>query len=280
MEITEVRIKLVENTTERLRAFCSITLDGDFVIRDLKIIDGSNGAFVAMPSRKLMDRCSRCGSKNHLRSRFCNECGGRLNENRAPKDPHGRAKLHADVAHPINAACRERVQQAVVEAYHEELEHAKSPDYKPARYDDYEDYEDELSEPKESPASRASVAPPSRPTAPAPKREEPTRESTSKGDDQFGDYNELIADLKRDAQNRQRERREQDMRNSSYSGNDMRGGFGSPAEDDRSDFVAPLDEDDVSSMPSAPEPDESLRSTLPEPDIEPADDGDDFGAGL
>ncbi|MFO1093344.1 MAG: SpoVG family protein [Planctomycetaceae bacterium] len=57
MEITEVRIKLADEVRERLHAFCSITLDGCFVIRDLKIIEGARGPFVAMPSRKLTDRC-------------------------------------------------------------------------------------------------------------------------------------------------------------------------------------------------------------------------------
>ena len=56
MEITEVRIKLMEDNSgsnERLQAFCSITFDDMFVIRDLKIIEGAKGFFVAMPSRKL-----------------------------------------------------------------------------------------------------------------------------------------------------------------------------------------------------------------------------------
>ena len=76
MEITEVRIKLMEDNSgsnERLQAFCSITFDDMFVIRDLKIIEGAKGFFVAMPSRKLTDRCHNCGTKNHLRSRFCNQ---------------------------------------------------------------------------------------------------------------------------------------------------------------------------------------------------------------
>ena len=50
MVITEVRIKLVEENNERLMAFCSVTLDNAFVIRDLKIIEGTKGLFVAMPS--------------------------------------------------------------------------------------------------------------------------------------------------------------------------------------------------------------------------------------
>src|SRR4051812_8385209 len=75
--ITEVRIKLMEDNHERLQAFCSVTFDDSFVIRDLKIIEGTKGSFVAMPSRKLTDRCPGCGAKNHLRARFCNQCGGR-----------------------------------------------------------------------------------------------------------------------------------------------------------------------------------------------------------
>ena len=120
MVITEVRIKLVEENNERLMAFCSITLDNAFVIRDLKIIEGTKGMFVAMPSRKLTDRCHNCGTKNHLRSRFCNQCGCRLDENRALRDADGRAKLHADIAHPINSACREVIQTAVLKAFTEE----------------------------------------------------------------------------------------------------------------------------------------------------------------
>ena len=70
MVITEVRIKLCEENNERLLAFCSVTFDNAFVVRDLKIIEGTKGIFVAMPSRKLTDRCGRCGGKNHLRARF------------------------------------------------------------------------------------------------------------------------------------------------------------------------------------------------------------------
>ncbi|MFQ5412391.1 MAG: septation protein SpoVG family protein [Phycisphaerae bacterium] len=143
MNITEVRVKMVSDGTERLRAFCSVTLDDAFVIRDLKVIDGTDGPFVAMPSRKLSDRCHKCGNKNHLRARFCNECGGKLNENRAPRDSQSRVKLHADVAHPINATCRERIQAAVIEAFTEELDRLKQPDYKPRALDaDDEDFGD------------------------------------------------------------------------------------------------------------------------------------------
>ncbi|HEY2881842.1 MAG TPA: SpoVG family protein [Pirellulales bacterium] len=137
MEITEVRIKLMEEAGERLQAFCSITFDNCFVIRDLKIIDGTNGPFVAMPSRKLTSHCPNCGMKNHLRANHCNECGARLNSNRAPLDDDGRAKLYADIAHPINSACREMIQQRIIEEFHEELERAKQPGYV-SRYDDFD----------------------------------------------------------------------------------------------------------------------------------------------
>jgi stage V sporulation protein G len=135
--ITEVRIKLMEDNNERLLAFCSVTFDDAFVIRDLKIIEGSKGSFVAMPSRKLTDRCPQCGCKNHLRARFCNQCGHKLDENRAIRDADGRAKLHADIAHPINSACREVIQSAILNAYREERERSKQPGYV-CTYDDLE----------------------------------------------------------------------------------------------------------------------------------------------
>src|SRR5256885_10243763 len=95
----------MEDNNERLQAFCSVTFDDAFVVRDLKIIEGTKGSFVAMPSRKLTDRCPGCGCKNHLRARFCNQCGGRLDEDRATRDATGRAKLHAAIAPPINSPC-------------------------------------------------------------------------------------------------------------------------------------------------------------------------------
>lgn len=143
MVITEVRIKLMEDCheNERLQAFCSVTFDNAFVIRDLKIIEGTKGSFVAMPSRKLTDRCPHCGSKNHLRARHCNQCGSRLDEDRATRDADGRAKLHADIAHPINSAAREVIQSAVIKSYQEEKEKSQQPGYL-CRYDDYDsDYD-------------------------------------------------------------------------------------------------------------------------------------------
>ncbi|MEQ8209969.1 MAG: SpoVG family protein [Lacipirellulaceae bacterium] len=137
MDITEVRIKLMDEPGERLKAFCSITFDDCFVVRDLKIIEGTSGPFVAMPSRKLTAHCPKCGMKNHLRAPHCNQCGVKLPQDRLPTDNDGRAKLYADIAHPINSSCREMIQEHVVSAYYEELELAKQPNYK-SRYDDFD----------------------------------------------------------------------------------------------------------------------------------------------
>lgn len=136
MEITEVRIKLMDDPQERLLAFCSITFDDCFVIRDLKVIQGTRGAFVAMPSRKLTDRCPQCSTKNQLRSIYCNQCGAQLHADRALKDDDGRAKLYADIAHPINSSCREMIQLRVIEAYGQERIREQDDDYV-CTYDDY-----------------------------------------------------------------------------------------------------------------------------------------------
>ncbi len=134
MEITEIRIKLMEDSEDRLRAFCSITIDNCFVVRDLKIIDGSNGPFVAMPSRKLTGHCQRCRHKNHLRAAYCNHCGVKLSAD-ADGSFDSPQKLYADVAHPINSACREMIQRAVVEEFEAELARSNQPGYR-SRYDD------------------------------------------------------------------------------------------------------------------------------------------------
>ena len=139
MEISEVRVKLVNNKDDRLKAFCSITMDNQFVVRDIKVIEGVGGFFVAMPSRKMSDHCDKCGGKNHLRAKFCNNCGAALGENRARRDMKGRTKLHADIAHPINAECRRKIQEKVITAFKEEVERSKQPGYKPVELDEPDD---------------------------------------------------------------------------------------------------------------------------------------------
>lgn len=133
MEITEVRVRLVSNRDDRLKAFCTMTIDNAFAVRDIRVIEGGGGYFVAMPSRKTTDHCEKCGGKNHLRAKFCNNCGVALPQNRATKDPKGRKKLHADIAHPINTKCRQKIQDAVIAAFKQELEKAKQPGYEQAQ---------------------------------------------------------------------------------------------------------------------------------------------------
>lgn len=144
MDITEVRIKLLparDSFEDRLRAFCTVTFQNCFVVRDLKIIEGQQGYFVAMPSRKLTTRCPRCGAKNHLRARYCNDCGSHLKPRPVTED--NRLRFHADIAHPINAETRKRLERSVLDAYRAEIEQSKKPGYKPQAFPglDYDDDE-------------------------------------------------------------------------------------------------------------------------------------------
>lgn len=137
-QITEVRVKLTEDPRNKLKAYCSVTIANSFVVRDLKIIEGNRGPFVAMPSRKLADQCTRCHHKNHMRASFCNHCGAQLDSERAAKDGRGRARLHADLAHPINSATRIEIHKAVVRAYVEEVDAqaAAGDSYRPKSFED------------------------------------------------------------------------------------------------------------------------------------------------
>lgn len=129
MNITEVRIKLVPGNRDKLRAFASITLDGALVIRDIKVIEGGDRLFVAMPSRKLCDRCVRCGGKNYVRARYCSDCGARLSKDRAAVDERGRPRLYSDITHPIHKRARSQFQQAILSAYAEEVAASKREGY-------------------------------------------------------------------------------------------------------------------------------------------------------
>lgn len=179
MEITEVRIKLMEDSDDRLRAFCSVTFDDSFVVRDLKIIDGTSGPFVAMPSRKLTSHCPKCRAKNHLRARYCNQCGGAQPQERASRDPEGRAKLYADIAHPINSACREMIQTRVIAEYQNELQRAKEPGYSSRYDDDYgeDDFDAEFLEEPSEPAATTQIQPAE--TTPPPPHRPPAQATTT-----------------------------------------------------------------------------------------------------
>lgn len=85
MKISDVRVRLVQKEDSKLKAVASITIDDCFVIHDVKVIEGNEGYFVAMPSRKTSD---------------------------------GEYK---DIAHPINTETRQAVIDAVLDAFKNEL---------------------------------------------------------------------------------------------------------------------------------------------------------------
>lgn len=85
MQITDVRLRRV-NSDGRMKAIASITIDNEFVVHDIRVIDGNNGMFVAMPSKRTPDGEFR------------------------------------DIAHPISSETREKIQSAVLDAYHLEVE--------------------------------------------------------------------------------------------------------------------------------------------------------------
>jgi len=89
MEITEVRVFPVNE--EKLKAYATITFDRCFVVRDLKVIQGNNGLFVAMPSKKRKDGTFK------------------------------------DTAHPLNTETREKIESAVLAEYRQELERTGAP---------------------------------------------------------------------------------------------------------------------------------------------------------
>ena len=128
MEITEVRVALREGSEKRLRAYATLTFEHCFVVRNIKIIEGKSGLFVAMPSRKPKVSCGRCGFKGDLGGRFCTQCGASIPAATervmgAGESPEGQS--HRDIAHPITAEFRQYLQQRVLEAY--DAERAKGP---------------------------------------------------------------------------------------------------------------------------------------------------------
>ena len=128
MEITEVRIFPRESQDRKLKAYATITIDDAFVVRNVKVIEGNKGLFVAMPSRKLRDACPKCNYKNAIGSKFCNQCGASLppvkrREERG--EDTRRQSGHKDIAHPITPECREYIQKKVLGAYNDEIKGGK-----------------------------------------------------------------------------------------------------------------------------------------------------------
>lgn len=117
MEITDVRLRKIE-TEGKLRAYVSITFDDSFVVHDLRVIDGNKGMFVAMPSKRL---------------------------------PNGD---HKDIAHPINTEIREKIQNAVLDVYHRELEEAPQAKVEEKAEEKVEETETEETETEEEPEKK------------------------------------------------------------------------------------------------------------------------------
>ncbi|MDI6759124.1 MAG: septation protein SpoVG family protein [Candidatus Omnitrophota bacterium] len=139
MEITEVKVALKDLPDKKLKGYVSVTFDDSFVVRNIKVIEGSNGLFIAMPSKKIKQPCPKCGFKNEVRSKYCNQCAaslplpnlsghssfgaeGSFSANRPLNhEAKGMSQLeHKDIAHPITQPFREYLQKKVLDAYEQE----------------------------------------------------------------------------------------------------------------------------------------------------------------
>lgn len=130
MEVTEVRVFLRnKDSNKKLKAYVTVTFENCFVVRDVKVIEGSKGLFVAMPSAKMKTTCPACGHRNVVRSKYCNQCSANIENHQikpAATPEEARQTEHKDIAHPITPECREYIQQKVLEAY--DIEAAKDPE--------------------------------------------------------------------------------------------------------------------------------------------------------
>jgi stage V sporulation protein G len=128
MEITETRIFLRESPDKKLKAYATVTFDNAFVVRNIKVIEGNSGLFIAMPSRKIKYMCQKCSFRNEAKSKFCNQCASPLPdfERGVPQSPDKTQSEHRDIAHPITQSFREYLQKKVLDAYGSEK--AKGPE--------------------------------------------------------------------------------------------------------------------------------------------------------
>lgn len=144
MEITEVRVFLKEGQDKKLKAYATVTFDNCFVVRNIKVIEGQKGLFVAMPSRKMKESCPKCRFKNVVRSKFCNNCGANMESivRQSSRTPEEEAKErqseHKDIAHPITLEFRELIQKKVLDGF--DIEKKKGP--APAKGVEYAEEED------------------------------------------------------------------------------------------------------------------------------------------
>ena len=129
MEITEVRVFLKDSPDKKLKAYATVTFDNAFVVRNIKVIEGGGGLFIAMPSRKLKSPCPKCGFRNEVKSKYCNQCAAQLPAVVRPlsteQETNGAQSEHRDIAHPITQTFRDYLQKKVLEAY--EADKVKGP---------------------------------------------------------------------------------------------------------------------------------------------------------
>ena len=120
MEITEVRVSLKDGSNKKLKAYVTVTFDNSFVVRNIKVIEGNSGIFVAMPTRKAKQFCPRCGKRIDMGSKYCSYCGSQLPVVEKEGENKNAQQIHQDIAHPINQEFRDYLQKTVLEAYEKE----------------------------------------------------------------------------------------------------------------------------------------------------------------
>lgn len=122
MEITEVRVFIKNGQDKKLKAYTTVTFDNCFVVRNIKVIQGSSGFFIAMPSRKMKVPCSKCHFRNETGSKFCSHCASKLPEQVISSVKTDESKSeHRDIAHPVTKEFREYLQNKVLDAYYQEV---------------------------------------------------------------------------------------------------------------------------------------------------------------
>jgi stage V sporulation protein G len=122
MRVTGVELVLCDPPDDRVKAYVTITLDGELVLKDAKLVMTRTGMRVSMPARRATGRCPSCVTKNHLLARFCNSCGGLLlGMKMPPAKADGSYTMYHDVVHPTNFRLRQEIEEAVLAMYHRML---------------------------------------------------------------------------------------------------------------------------------------------------------------